>query len=267
MKINLKYYIKKVSNFLKDLIVKYRSYLESSIRKFLINLGFEIYKSLRFYILSYPRSGNHLLRFIIESLTGQPTLGGNDGKTQYNSIFSSDMPIYKKIDIPIKSRKPIGLKRHQLDNINETGFELDLILILRNPLEAIVSHNILDLSKKFDTEIVQKEFEKYCKLLSVFADSDKEKIIIYYSDLILKNKNALITLKKFLNKYNTDLEDINDLNYELAFGSLKRHSQTTEAKKLLMSISKNNYLDLEKKFYEKIKNDFTFVNLDKLFNS
>ena len=33
--------------------------------KFLKNLGFEIYKSLKFYILSYPRSGNHLLRLII----------------------------------------------------------------------------------------------------------------------------------------------------------------------------------------------------------
>lgn len=245
---------------------KYISYLEYLCRKFLKYLGFEIYKSLKFYIVSYPRSGNHLLRYIIESLTFLPTLGAQNGKSEYSTIFSIDKPIYKKTDINIKSRKPIGLKRHHFENFEETGYELDLILILRNPVEAIFSHNILVLLKDFNKKVIMNEFEKYCELLKVYDNSTKEKILIYYSDLLKNDEVVIDNLKNFLIQYTSNLNQSKHLNNEKAFSSLERKSYTPKVMSLIDTIDKKIYLDLENHFYNTLKTDFPFVDVDKLFN-
>ena len=245
---------------------KYLSYSEYLFRKFLINLGFEIYKSLKFYILSYPRSGNHLLRYIIETLTGQPTLGAQNGKSEHSTIFSIDKPIYKKIEINIKSRKPIGLKRHHFENFSESGYELDLILILRYPIEAIFSHNLTELSKNFSIKIFMDEFDRYCELLKVYSTTKREKILIYYSDLLKNDMDTIMNLRNFLFKHTSDLNEVSCLNNEVAFGSLERKSYTPEVKSLLETIDKKTYLEIEKKIYDTLKIDFPFINTDKLFN-
>jgi hypothetical protein len=58
-------------------------------------------------LLSYPRSGNHLMRFCIEILTEMPTLGviGNN----------SDIPIFMNI-FP----KEVKFNINSLDNYNES---------------------------------------------------------------------------------------------------------------------------------------------------
>jgi len=245
---------------------KYLNYAEFLIRKFIKYLGFDIYKTVKFYILSYPRSGNHLVRFLIESLSGQPTLGAQNGKSEFATIFSIDKPIYKKINIKINTKKPIGIKRHHFDKYNETGFELDLLLILRNPIEAIFSHKINQLTEKFDIQIINDEFKKYCELLKIYHSSNKNKIIFYYSDLIENDKNTLQNLKNFLKNYSFDIKNLDTLSNDIAFNSLERESQTINVHNLLDSIDDKIYKNLENQFYQDIKKSFPLVNTDKLFS-
>ena len=60
------------------------------------------------YILSYPRSGNTLIRYIVEYLTNRPTIGAGNGK--------DDPPIYKRLHQHLKNVKgePIAKKEHQV---------------------------------------------------------------------------------------------------------------------------------------------------------
>ena len=63
-------------------------------------------------LLSYPRSGNHLVRFLIELLTERPTSGSpGNGKDIpiYKNMFSQPVPFNIKPGTPFyytKSHKP-----------------------------------------------------------------------------------------------------------------------------------------------------------------
>lgn len=95
-----------------------------------------------FIVASFPRSGNHLVRFLIEYLTGRPTLGCHESPL--------DIPIYRNgfPDEPsVLSHvcgDPIAHKAHF---VKEVGYLVQrytidgLILVRRHPIEAIVSHH------------------------------------------------------------------------------------------------------------------------------
>ncbi len=95
------------------------------------------------HISSYPRSGNHAVRAILEYATKRPTLPSLEAR---------------KLDVPIYLRKPnqkenfikvtddhaIGYKSHFLleflQNEEISKRKSGIILITRDPVEAIVSH-------------------------------------------------------------------------------------------------------------------------------
>jgi hypothetical protein len=73
-----------------------------------------------FIVLSYPRSGNHWVRYIVEWFSGAPTIGEESPQ---------DTPIYTRTRTPIlqNAKEPIAQKRHWL----QTGDnEKQLILIV-----------------------------------------------------------------------------------------------------------------------------------------
>ena len=103
-------------------------------------------------LLSYPRSGNHLVRFFIELLSELPTFGCRSNKKDieiYKNKFSKYIPfniVPKRI-----TNNSCYHKYHNYEAIykdNKKGFisYIDsLILIVRNPREVLLRHNNFEL--------------------------------------------------------------------------------------------------------------------------
>nr|WP_321461592.1 sulfotransferase domain-containing protein [uncultured Cohaesibacter sp.] len=95
------------------------------------------------HIVSYPRSGNHAVRAILEYVTERPTLPSLEAR-------KLDIPIYLRKPnqlenfIKVTNDHPIGYKSHFLleflQNEEISKRNSGIILITRDPLEAIVSH-------------------------------------------------------------------------------------------------------------------------------
>ena len=165
------------------------------------------------HIISYPRSGNHLVRGIVEAYSKRPTEGCFG--------ITSDPPIYqnksnKDAIISIKSDVAIGYKAHLLREIHARDLlygrsNLGMILITRNPADAIASQCVRILSKKrerlFLTKrkkriLVQNEIDSYLALLFRFASHKKEmKVHLKYESLISPetSKQTIVELLSVLN--------------------------------------------------------------------
>ena len=100
-------------------------------------------KPVCWHIVSYPRSGNHAVRALLELFAQRPTLGcpGSD----------VDIPIYQREAnqrqrlIAISNSQPIGRKSHSLADMHlhlkdTSALSAGVILITRDPAEAIMSH-------------------------------------------------------------------------------------------------------------------------------
>lgn len=209
-------------------------------------------------LLSYPRSGNHWVRFIIEWFSGRPTKG----------LTPADPPIHKNLpnkDIlaHVNGNNFIIYKEHGIPkgNLNK------LILILRNPKECIYRHT---------KDLKVGQIDSYMKLINFYNNYGGKKLLIHYEDLILEPKNIITTITKFLEIYKE--EKINNFmeNYDLFFkesvniydntnknkiisGNKKRVSET-KGEKILYHSKKieetkikdfNNYIN---KKYPNIKN-------------
>ena len=165
------------------------------------------------HIISYPRSGNHLVRGIVEAYSKRPTEGCFGIKT--------DPPIYqnkanKDGIISIKSDVAIGYKAHLLREIHARDLlygrsNLGMILITRNPADAIASQCVRILSQKrerlFLTKrkkriLVQNEIDSYLALLFRFASHKNEmKVHLKYESLISPetSKQTVVELLSALN--------------------------------------------------------------------
>ncbi len=92
--------------------------------------------------MSFPRSGNHLLRTLIEVMSARPTVGSPGNH--------KDLPIHRTVaaqgtgNITIRNPTPIGFKSHrppqavQYETIAPGVW--GLIYLTRDPREAIASH-------------------------------------------------------------------------------------------------------------------------------
>lgn len=90
------------------------------------------------FLLSFPRSGNHLIRYIIESISGYPTWGASAGLGHRFSSWSLDTAIHLKVPMKISRRRAILIKRHVLQPADDRG--KSVLLLVRRPDQAIVSH-------------------------------------------------------------------------------------------------------------------------------
>lgn len=150
-------------------------------------------------LLSYPRSGNHWVRFIIEWFSGRPTKG----------LTPNDPPIHKNLpnkDIlaHVKGNDFIVYKEHGAPkgNLNK------LILILRNPKECIYRHT---------KDLKPGQIDSYMKLINFYNNYVGEKLLIHYEDLILEPKNIITNITKFLEIHEEDKLNYFMENYDLYF--------------------------------------------------
>ncbi len=112
------------------------------------------------YLLSFPRSGNHLVRYIIESVTGYPTLGAREGFEPRHTNLWIDTPINVKVPIKMASRRAIAIKRHEMQSTDHHS--APLIAIVRRPDHAIISHVGLEFARQNSAQVVD-DFAALCR--------------------------------------------------------------------------------------------------------
>lgn len=135
---------------------------------------------LAWHVVSYPRSGNHLVRAIMEAYTGRPT-EGVPGSLR-------DTPIHARQGnadggIAVTGSEPIGYKAHVPWQVHERARSLEgrafgMVLITRDPVAAISSQatRLLSnrrrypiLTSRRKRLIVQSQVDRYLSVLFLYA--------------------------------------------------------------------------------------------------
>ena len=137
---------------------------------------------------SYPRSGNHWVRFISEYLTGCPTSGCQENPSDvpiYLNTFPSEKHPLAHVN---PEATPVLYKSHWAYKITSRSV---IVLIIRDYHEAI-SHS-LDIR-----ELVGEAFW-YLDLIATYDRFSGNKMIIYYEDLLAYPEKEISRIKYFLN--------------------------------------------------------------------
>ena len=151
-------------------------------------------------LLSYPRSGSHLVRFLIEILTETPTL----------SIF------VPRIDIPIfKNRFPeivpfnitsvadydsdkLYTKSHTPPKVTPDEF----ILIIRNPREVLIRHH----KERFQLQRWDG-YEAYFDIIDYYNKFEGKKCCFYYEDIVTNKSEFVNSLCLFLDNVKAEKKE------------------------------------------------------------
>lgn len=141
-------------------------------------------------ILSFPRSGNHFVRYLVEFLTGRATLGAA-GMTRDPG---QDTPICLRAGPQylghVSLDEPVADKAHFVYKIPKRTEKL--VLIVRHPIEALVSHNqtvlpsvngghALSASALAD---LKSGAGKFLDNLNYFESFEGPKELVFYEDLL-----------------------------------------------------------------------------------
>lgn len=200
-------------------------------------------------LLSYPRSGNHLVRFFIELLSEIPTYGCKENEKDieiYKNIFPEKVPF----NISYFNKKDCYFKFHYPPPRNIRSNKL--ILIIRNPNEVLLRH------KNYKLDI--KGYENFFKNIDYYINHKGEKLLLYYEDIITNKHKFINTLYDFLDvncieKKNYVLLNIDKL-YDLSSKGKNRswggiNSNTSDYKKIPEFIKEqfDNYINNKLKKY------------------
>ncbi len=152
------------------------------------------------YILSYPRSGNHLVRGLVEYLTKKPTNGclTNPEDTTIQSRLENVSTDFQGI-----SGNPEWTKAHDpMEELKNVTHRSKLILIVRDPLEALPSHlkttkdDMLSNLKPYS-----KHHDWYVNILNRFQIWTGPKLLLYYEDLVFDQVEHHTTCVKQLGEF------------------------------------------------------------------
>ena len=113
------------------------------------------------YLVSYNHSGNTLVRYYIELLTGLPTIG-------HNPACISDRFDDNFLNVD-KTKSPILIKRHEIEN-GEITIDDKFIFLLRDE-ECI--------KEEYKTEIL-----KYNQLRNQYLSFRGRKMVIFYHEIL-----------------------------------------------------------------------------------
>jgi len=147
---------------------------------------------MNYVIASFPRSGNHLVRYIIEYITDRPTLGDGDDKWSR----TVDGPILKRIDENYKysNNTPIAVKRHVIKEIDKGS---KAIFIFRNPVECIIKHYLHSQSLQSlhnpDNPYLLSLIDMYENLVGYYLDNQffKDDLYIPFESLVFSEEKVL----------------------------------------------------------------------------
>ena len=151
----------------------------------------------RIYLFSFPRSGNHWLRYCLQCLTGRQTY--EHFPRENFAQLHRWVAFINALGIPVDTQKEIIWKVHFPYYFGFTGgYNLckdRLIFILRDYKECLIRHHGHSV---FEGEFLAKyEVFLYFQNLQFFHNWPQDKkIIVYYEDLVT---NPQQTLKRILN--------------------------------------------------------------------
>lgn len=179
-----------------------------------------------YLIASYPKSGNHFVRYIVETLTRRPTLGA--GPIGY--MHKYDAPIYVRLRDEGHYRKghyeledAIAIKKHGSahapNKITEEDESRKLILIVRNYKEVIPRFcpkcgDFLNPVAFLDSYHISA-LSWYAGLLETYNSWPQSKMIVYYADLITDTEKEVERIDKFLG--DDAIMDADGFNKDLQF--------------------------------------------------
>jgi hypothetical protein len=165
-------------------------------------------------LLSYPRSGSHWTRYVIESITGYRTLGARDGVGPGDTSLWIDTPISSKVHIPKIRSGVIAIKRHKLRKFEPVG--APIILVVRDPSKAIISH-CLDWAT--NPEAINQATLEFIDMVRSAESRTKDIRIVYFEDLVsgdrtivqaaiqdLMRKLGVVSFEKALNCFTSELD-------------------------------------------------------------
>jgi hypothetical protein len=172
------------------------------------------------WILSYPRSGSHLVRVWIEALTGIPTA----------SIYPNDpypmgppppgfsrednaTPVFTKIHRFVHANP---LRQHQLSRANrlirvdrlrkrKTEPAKGLLFRLRNP-RACIASDARDTPRVLRPVRFPIEASRYLRNCTDFLDWHGPKLLLYYEDMVGRPERSIETLGAFVGAERTSIE-------------------------------------------------------------
>lgn len=146
-------------------------------------------------LLSYPRSGNHLVRFFIELLSETPTFGC-EGNTSDRNIYKNVFPEKIPFNISNFDKEDCFFKFHHISPSAKFAALDKLILIVRNPREVLLRHNKFNLNFTY--------FKKYFDCIDFFNKFEGEKLLLFYEDILTNKKEFIDKLYKFLDLKNPE---------------------------------------------------------------
>jgi len=215
-------------------------------------------------LLSYPRSGNHLVRFLLNYYLKIPTYGCKGNKQDieiYKNVFPEKVPFnisdfdkkgcYIKYHTPPDSTRCNRLRWRQHKNIRSNK----LILIIRNTKEVLLRHNNykLNIKGKWDS------YETYFKNIDYYNNHKGKKLLLYYEDITTNKQKFINTLYDFL-----DVNNIEKKNYVLSNIDKLYYLSSKGKKRDWGGINSNSIDNYYKKIPESIKENFDNYLNDKL---
>lgn len=147
-------------------------------------------------LLSFPRSGNHLVRFILEFLTLRRTRGciGNYEDVAICKNKFEDETVLAQVDTnaPFIAYKHHGIPEI-MSNIEQRLIHKPerLILVLRDWRECILKDHTVG-------ENICGPINSYLENIKYYDEFSGEKILIYYEDLITKPEEMIQKLNEFV---------------------------------------------------------------------
>lgn len=195
---------------------------------------------LAWHVLSYPRSGNHLVRTLLEFASHRPTMGVIES-TKDDPIFSR--PPNQALNlINIKNFKPIGYKSHWLNQVRLVERTISepkgLIFIQRKMENAIFSHLYRSLRKKLfvSNRLIQTSVRdavnQYLSVVYFYESYNAgPKIKILFEDLAKSNtEEAMEASRRFLKELGLELGEISENTFKLLM-SMSKESQSSNKEK------------------------------------
>ena len=167
------------------------------------------------YLMSYPRSGNHLVRFFIELLSEMPTLGV-DGSEKDISLFQNKYaePIPFHIVDPAPANSFECYRKTHVPPGDITTVS-SLIFIVRNPRECLIRQNGY---QTWNQNRNWYSYDSYFQLLEYYAAYQGEKILFYYEDILEHKYDFVCRLYKFLKLHNAGKLDYVIRNIDKLYG-------------------------------------------------
>ncbi len=215
-------------------------------------------------LLSYPRSGNTWYRYCIEYLTKKPTIGYTIPESAPWDMKCLGSFVDLGVDLNADN---ILIKRHAIDCIDQPVDKF--ILILRNYKECIIKHTLTDpknTNMPLNVHILIQS--NYMILLQHYEAFSKEKMVIYYEDLITDVQPILEKSLQFLQHDDTYLKSfMENLEYHKEASLNLYGNSETRGKKITHHANKltpefkqewdnylvDNYNDLFTKYLQRYK--------------